>query len=82
MGNDLETGFQSKYERNEHLEIAGASLTELQALERKYANALTSDEYAFSKNPNEEGYRIFSRLLLIVRDKIKQVESERHDVSV
>lgn len=46
MGNN--EGFQSKYERGEHIEIAKASLSELEALERKYSSVLNGSEYAFS----------------------------------
>ena len=74
-------GFQSKYERGEHAEMSRASLGELEALEKKYSSVLNGSEYAFSKNPSEEGYRIFSRLLEAVRAKISEVKAANGHVA-
>lgn len=72
--------FRSKYERAEFAEMANASLSELQALEKKYSDVLSGSEYAFSQNAEEEGYKIFSRLLVAVREKITEVKTANASV--
>lgn len=74
------SGFRSKYERAEFAEMANASLSELQALEKKYSDVLSGNEYAFSKNAEEEGHKIFSRLLVAVRAKIAEVKAANESV--